>query len=180
MPKGILDPDRRNRIARAAVDVVAQKGLADLTHRAVASAAHVPLGSTTYHFTSREDLLLAAVELTKARWDAAVAAWALTVSSTDDLASALADLIVEMTGDSRDEAVVEYELYVAALRRPSLQLISEEWDDALRVALKSHTDDVAAYALALAVDGLVLRLLISGEPANRTDVEQIFERILRT
>lgn len=180
MPKGILDPDRRDRIARTAVDIVAQNGVAGLTHRAVASAANVPLGSTTYHFTSREDLLAAAVELTKVRWDAAVSAWASTVSGRPNLASALADLIVEMTGGSRDQAVVEYELYVAALRRPSLRLISEEWDDALRVALESHTDGVTAYALALAVDGLVLRVLISGRPANRTEAEQIFERILRT
>ena len=38
-------------------------GLAGLTHRAVADEAGVPLGSTTYYFADRNDLLVAAMHV---------------------------------------------------------------------------------------------------------------------
>lgn len=55
------DPDRRQRIIDAAIRVVAGRGIAGLSHRAVAAEADVPLGSTTYHFASLDDLLIAAL-----------------------------------------------------------------------------------------------------------------------
>src|SRR3954454_22150107 len=56
-----FDPHRRDRIARAAITVVAERGIAGLGHRAVAAEADVPLGSTTYHFATLDDLLVAAL-----------------------------------------------------------------------------------------------------------------------
>jgi len=41
------DPDRRQRIIDAAIAVVGERGIAGLSHRSVAAAADVPLGSTT-------------------------------------------------------------------------------------------------------------------------------------
>jgi len=52
-----FDPDRRARIVRATLDVVAEHGVAGTTHRRVAAAADVPLGSMTYHFDSLDALL---------------------------------------------------------------------------------------------------------------------------
>ena len=43
--------------------VIVAGGLAGLTHRAVADEAKVPLGSTTYYFADRNDLLVAAMEV---------------------------------------------------------------------------------------------------------------------
>ena len=48
-----------DEIARAVIDVVARHGLRRLTHRKVAEAAGVPLGSTTYHFETLDDLMAA-------------------------------------------------------------------------------------------------------------------------
>jgi AcrR family transcriptional regulator len=45
----------------AALEVVAAKGVEGLTHGAVAAVAGIPLGSTTYHFASLDDLLAAAI-----------------------------------------------------------------------------------------------------------------------
>ncbi len=55
------DPDRRQRIIDAAIRVVGRSGIAGLSHRTVAAEAEVPLGSTTYHFTSLDELLVAAL-----------------------------------------------------------------------------------------------------------------------
>jgi TetR/AcrR family transcriptional regulator, regulator of biofilm formation and stress response len=41
------DPSRRNRIIDACLDLISQNGVAGTTHRKVADAADVPLGSMT-------------------------------------------------------------------------------------------------------------------------------------
>jgi DNA-binding transcriptional regulator YbjK len=51
---------RRRRILDAAVALIGEGGRDAVTHRAVASRAKVALGSTTYHFGTREELLRAA------------------------------------------------------------------------------------------------------------------------
>ena len=50
------DPGRRDRLIDVAIDVIADRGVAGATHRAVAEAADVPLGSTTYYFSTLDDL----------------------------------------------------------------------------------------------------------------------------
>lgn len=49
------------RIADAAAEVVAEKGLAGLTHRAVAMRAGVTTGAVTHHFRTIEDLVAGAI-----------------------------------------------------------------------------------------------------------------------
>ena len=52
--------ETRRKIAYGAIDVLAQGGVASLTHRAVAKAAGVSLAATTYHFDKLADILAAA------------------------------------------------------------------------------------------------------------------------
>lgn len=54
-------PATAMRIAKAAAQVVEDKGLAGLTHRAVAARAGVTTGSVTHHFRSIEDLVAGAI-----------------------------------------------------------------------------------------------------------------------
>jgi len=54
---------RRNEILEAALRVVAEGGPDAITFRRVADRARVPLGSLTYYFDSREDLLREAFRL---------------------------------------------------------------------------------------------------------------------
>jgi len=54
-------PPAAMRIAKAAAEVVEEKGLAGLTHRAVAARAGVTTGSVTHHFRSIEDLVAGAI-----------------------------------------------------------------------------------------------------------------------
>ena len=51
------DPQRRDRIIDACLEVLAEHGVAGTSHRRVAAAAGVPLGSMTYHFTGMDELL---------------------------------------------------------------------------------------------------------------------------
>ncbi|MFD1211745.1 TetR/AcrR family transcriptional regulator [Arthrobacter sp. GCM10027362] len=51
--------DRRDLIAEAATELIAQEGLRALTHRAVDLRLDLPLGSTSYYFRTRDELLAA-------------------------------------------------------------------------------------------------------------------------
>lgn len=178
MPAGYPDPDRRSVIARAAISVVAERGVEGLTHRAVAAAADLPLGSTTYHFRSLDDLLAAAISEAKAAADAELEAWVAELGPEPDLAAALAALLLEWTTTQRDQAIVEYELYVAALRRPALREIAHEWDRALRKLLERYTDGLTARIVATIADGIVLQSLIHDEQLHAAEVERMLRRIL--
>ena len=49
--------DRRQLILDTTLRMIAAGGIDSVTHRRVAEAAEIPLGSTTYYFESREHLL---------------------------------------------------------------------------------------------------------------------------
>lgn len=50
----------RARMLQAVLDIVVERGMRAVRHRAVAERAGVSLGSTTYHFSSIEDLITSA------------------------------------------------------------------------------------------------------------------------
>jgi DNA-binding transcriptional regulator YbjK len=177
--RGPTDPARRQKIANAAIAVVAERGVEGVTHRAVAAAAGVPLGSTTYHFATLDDLLVVALHTAAEHNVTRVREWAHELSPDADLAAALADLVGAGLTEERAQTVVEYELYVAALHRPSLRRASMGWDDALVELFASRTDDVTGRLLAATFCGLVMQALLADPPPTRDEVDAIFRRILR-
>ncbi|WP_438387320.1 TetR/AcrR family transcriptional regulator [Actinopolyspora saharensis] len=174
------DPGRRERIARAAITVVAERGIERLTHRAVAAAAEVPLGSTTYHFATLDDLL--AVALRQAAQDnvAELREYADRMDSGGDLAAVLTDLVLRYLGPERKRTVVEHELYVAALHRPALRSASTEWDAALRDLFTAYTDEVTGKMLAAVFCGLLWQGIVREPVPDRDEIEMIFRRALGT
>jgi len=48
---------RQTQILNTAIEVLAHKGLAHLTHRAVDARAGLPQGSTSYYFSKKQDLI---------------------------------------------------------------------------------------------------------------------------
>ncbi|MEV5650637.1 DNA-binding transcriptional regulator [Nocardia sp. NPDC052254] len=177
MPKGTADRERPLRIALAALEVVADKGVEGLTHRAVAAVADIPLGSTTYHFRTLDDLLAAAIVEAKKATDDDLAVWADGLGPGSDLADAVTDYVMNALTQHWDRLVVEHELYMAALRRPQLRSLSREWDKAFPAVLSLHTDTVTAETVAMVVDGMFVRALIHGMP-SRDEVQQVLRRLL--
>ncbi|WP_051898845.1 TetR/AcrR family transcriptional regulator [Sciscionella sediminilitoris] len=172
------DPARRERIARAAIAVIAKHGVADLTHRKVAAEAGVPLGSTTYHFATLDDLLELA--LLRATQDnvAQVERWAAGLGGYPDIPSALADLVLESVTTQRDETIVGYALYTAALHRPSLRSASEAWDAELTRIFVGCTDETTGQLIAVAVCGLLVQLSLSESVPSREWLRSLFAKAL--
>jgi DNA-binding transcriptional regulator YbjK len=174
--RGPTDHARRERIAQAAITVVAERGVEGVTHRAVAAAAGVPLGSTTYHFATLDDLLAVALRAAAEANIQRLREWEKDLPHDVDLAGALTDLLMRGLTEERPQTMVGYELYVAALHRPQLGSASTAWDDALAEFFASRTDLVTGRMLAAIFCGLQLHALLTKPLPAREDIEAIFRR----
>lgn len=176
--RGRNDPDRRDRIAHAAIAAIAEHGLDSLTHRKVAAMAGVPLGSTTYHFANLEDLISAALDKAAEAGIAQLQAWADALDNGDDLASALADFAIKSISEGRKQTLAEYNLYVLALHRPHLQQAAVEWDNALADVLIALTDPLTGRMLGTLLCGLLMQTVLREDLPTKADIEAIFRRAI--
>lgn len=173
------DPERRQRIIDAAIRVVGKKGIAGLSHRSVAAEADVPLGSTTYHFSTLDELLVAALRQANEGFAKVVAARGGLRDGTGDLAGELAGVLGEWLGGDRAGVELECELYLAAVRRPALRPVAAEWVEGVGELLVGRTDAVTARALVAVIDGMCLQVLLTGWEYEEGFAREVFGRVLR-
>ncbi|GAA2716367.1 MULTISPECIES: TetR family transcriptional regulator [Streptomyces] len=175
------DPKRRiEEITAATEQVIAERGIEGLTHRAVAEKAGVPLGATTYHFAAKDDLITAALQRAVDRYAAYLADWVAQRPelTPEQLTVLLTDALMGCFGPQRDQQVMEFELYLAALRRPALRPIADRFIELSVNALLPYVDELTARTAAVATNGLTLRGLAGTTPPTRAEVEGILRRIL--
>ncbi|MEV0181477.1 TetR family transcriptional regulator [Streptomyces sp. NPDC050625] len=172
------DPERRQRIIDAAIRVVGKKGIAGLSHRSVATEADVPLGSTTYHFTTLDELMVAALRQTNEGFAKALAGSGVLDDSGGELAAGLARVLGEWLGGDRPGVELEYELYLAALRRPALRPVAAEWTEETARRLAAHTDPVTARALLALMDGICLQVLLTGAAYDEEYAREVLARVI--
>lgn len=158
------DPDRRQRIARAAVDVLHRDGVLALNHRAVAEEADVPLGSTTYHFRGLDDLLTAALERISDEEIRIIDEWQAARDLDEDLIGALVELLLLYCNQRRAMSILEYEIHVLAYRRPIMRELSRRWDRALNGILSRYMSSTDADLVIAMMDGVMLNNLTGDEP----------------
>ncbi len=171
------DPGRKDRIVAAALDVVAEHGVAGTTHRLVAGRAEVPLGSVTYYFRSLEDLLVQAFDQHVAEQREAFAQVFVGVSCRADLLDALVALVRSSRSRPRS-AVLGFELHLAALRHDGLRALTRRWTQESREVLAGFTDCGTAAHLDDLLEGMILHELIAEDPENARSVREAIQRLL--
>jgi DNA-binding transcriptional regulator YbjK len=174
------DPGRRDRIVEACLDVIADVGVDGTTHRRVAAAADVPLGSMTYHFDGMDDLLREAFALFADR--AADRMRRRLGDARGDAAfpAAVVDVILhDALGTPRD-LVLTHELYTLAARRPEYRTITQTWMARSRAALEEHVDPTTARMLDALVEGLSIHRGLDPDPPDAAFVLDAVERVLRS
>ncbi|WP_433342943.1 TetR/AcrR family transcriptional regulator [Streptomyces sp. CA-253872] len=173
------DPDRRQRIIDAAIRVVGRSGIAGLSHRTAAAEADVPLGSTTYHFATLDDLLVAALRQANENFARLVGDRGTLQAPPGGLAAALAGAMGAWLAADRTGAELEYELYLAAVRKPVLRPVAAEWSRALEEPLAARTDPATARAVVALMDGLCLQVLLTDSPYDEGYAREMLGRMLR-
>ncbi|WP_329115577.1 TetR/AcrR family transcriptional regulator [Streptomyces sp. NBC_01465] len=175
-----FDPDRRQRIIDAAIRVVGEKGIAGLSHRSAAAEADVPLGSTTYHFKTLDELMVAALRQVNGEPQTAVEGWERILGEDDGpLADRITRLLGRLVGGDRSRMLLEYELYLAGLRREALRPVAAEWLDGLVEVIGAYVDSPAtARALVALIDGLLIQLLLTGREFDADETREMLARVI--
>ena len=132
---------RRRLILDTTLRLIAEGGVDSVTHRRVAEAAQIPLGSTTYYFESRNHLLREAFDHYLAQ---ATQMQLVVRNKVINSVSALVDYLVELTRrEFEDEGLLlaEYELTLFAARDAHVAASLHRWDNMIinkiSAALKS-------------------------------------------
>ncbi|WP_439941466.1 TetR/AcrR family transcriptional regulator [Streptomyces sp. BBFR115] len=177
MATGHTDPRRRERIIGAALDLIAEEGLAAVSHRKVAARAGVPLGSMTYHFDGIDQLLREAFGRFTDHIVAVFDAYLGAAAGPGEARAAVAGLVHALSeGDPRD-LVLTQELYTLAARRPVYRELTQEWMRRSRTHLEKHFDPDTARLLDALIEGLTLHRALTGDPHDRTLTLEAVTRI---
>lgn len=170
---------RRAEIIEATLRVIERDGVAGVTHRTVAKEAGVPTTSTTYHFASLDDLLIATL-IECARDMATEVYWMIDRARSRGSRGAeeVANLLAEAIGPRRGRTMAEYELYLLAARRPELRPAARRWLDVL-TSMVRHDDEVAFRVFLAGIDGLLIQGLIDDEPPTAEELRPVVDYLLK-
>jgi DNA-binding transcriptional regulator YbjK len=161
--------------------LIAEEGIDAVSHRSVAKAAGVPLGSTTYWFASRQDMLSQALEHF-ARQEienlrehlGAVLGRRL---SRKRLVEEFTDLIALQLGQARWRTIAQYALLNEAVRQPELERVCREWNAAWQETVAEVFDslgapdsDLEALMFLAMLDGLLLEQLATPDEDPKENV----------
>jgi TetR/AcrR family transcriptional regulator, regulator of biofilm formation and stress response len=174
------DPDRRERIIDACLQVIGEVGVAGASTRRIAAAADVPLGSITYHFSDVDELLRASFERFARTVSDRFEEYLARAVDADEARQAVVDLIsVDVLADPR-ELVLTHELYTLAARDPGYRRLTHEWMARSRHALERHFDADTARLLDALIEGLTIHRALDTEPHGLGEVVRAVDLITRT
>lgn len=181
---------RREALLRAAIEIVAESGPGAATHRAVAARAGLPPATTSYFFSSIDDLLVEATRHFTAEQAVAYEALAASLvdSPPDEFAARFAAAIM---GADRTIELAQVEAYLHAARdpelRPAAAVVMEAFERSTVAALTAagvddphrHSRTFMAY-----VDGCMLQHLANPQPDDelrlRAGLADLFSAAQRT
>ncbi|MGN8129991.1 TetR/AcrR family transcriptional regulator [Paenarthrobacter sp. 22069] len=172
----------REALLRAAVDVVAQKGLRGLTYRAVAEAAGVNNSLVAHHFGTRDALIAAALE-----WSSEQSIAASRLKDAAENGGTFTGALLELLLEDPGLQVFQYEMILEARRRPELAgpvaTLYESYVDALAEGLRAFGVQgdvrVVARTLFAALDGLVMQYLAGvGRDEIAAALEEVHQVVL--
>lgn len=119
---------RRAQLLDAALTVIAERGVEGATHRAIATQAGVPLSSTSYFFTSIDELISEAMDLGATRLLSEIQALADAPippgTSVDAAIDRYLDLLIGDTRETGPEKIAQLTLYLQCRHNPTLQPVA--------------------------------------------------------
>ncbi|TPQ15636.1 TetR family transcriptional regulator [Streptomyces sporangiiformans] len=180
---------RRTALLEAAIEVIAEGGVGKATHRSIAARAGMPLSTTSYFFSSLDDLIAAALQVVADRISARVEE---ALRKIDEAAlgpeESIEPFLEQLLSTPQSELTAQFEIYLECARRPQLQAtahqimasIERAAEASLRALGISHATRRAPMVVAM-LDGFALhrRAWPRGE-ADRRMLREALSTLLRT
>lgn len=164
----------RQAIVEAAGRVVVARGLAAVTHRAVAEEAGVPLARTTYHFPTVDALLRAVQRHLTEQFDVRLRVFITAAQGRHaSIVDACCDFLEELLGARRGEFLASVELGVAAARRPELLSVGSLSAAGVIPIIKTFgADEDHAQATFAAVYGFAVIVATQPDPISAAEIRR--------
>ncbi len=158
------DPQaRRREIVDAAAAVLVESGV--LTHRVVAERAGVPLGATTYYFSSLHELRTAAITQLARGVSDELAEVSERVKASGGDPRVLAELLHEYLADE-DQIRADAALYSNAMQHEDLRSIALMWVEGFVALAEQWTSPESARSIAVFIDGATMQTTLTGTPLD--------------
>jgi DNA-binding transcriptional regulator YbjK len=175
---------RREELLRAALAVIGERGIGGATHRAIAEAAGVPVATTTYYFSSLDELLEEALRLFVREEVSTLAGVTTAIEQAHGSAS---DVIRAVAAGLRDaSSAAQFDLYLEASRRPALREVVAESLEAYRALasgllrrLGARDVDIAAPLAVALLDGLGMQHIAVGDAEREQRIVDGLEALHR-
>ncbi|MCF7549933.1 TetR/AcrR family transcriptional regulator [Pseudonocardia sp. WMMC193] len=170
----------RAALLDAAIEIICTEGVAAATQRAVAARAGTSLASTTYHFSTADDLLVAAFELTCSR---TLADFRRLEQEVVARRMTLLDAAMELVGRAPYGTHVPadgvIQLTLTAIHEPRLRPIADAFVEGFSALFRPLVQPpAAADTLVRALSGLILHEMARGAATPtatmRADMARLF------
>lgn len=176
-PGRTRDPEQRIRdIGRAAAELIAEAGVAALTHRAVAARAGVAVGTTTRYFSTIDDLRKHALEFLAAEVESDLDDLARDLDGATDPIPYLASAAAAGFED-RAAVLAECSLAYAGLFEEDLRELSLRWFTGLTDILTPFFGKARSEVLAMCLDGAGINTALTGTPPTTARLEAVIRAI---
>ena len=170
--------------------VIGEEGIQGVSMRAVAAEASVPLGTVTYYFSDKEELIEAAFLSHSQRETSRIVNALGNLGgglTCDDVARRLAEFVIQGLTEYRTQLITEYQFLCEAARRENLRRASAAWLQSLQAhieatvaALSSSNPKTDAGLILAVLGGLeVDNLGAPPGPANEQAIRATLERLFQ-
>ncbi len=170
---------RKAEIIEAGYRVVQKSGHKSLTFRSIADEAKVPLGSTTYYFTDKTDLLRAILlygkERTEARYDRIVRA----LRNGAPVLDTVAEMVEAVTLHDHSGLVRDYELFLSGFDDEALSDVCRDWTLISRRALSPFLPEAVRDTLPILLEGIFLVSAKTGRAFPADEVRALMAPLFR-
>jgi TetR/AcrR family transcriptional regulator, regulator of biofilm formation and stress response len=171
-------------ILEATLGVIVKGGVGAVRYREVAAAAGVALGTISYQYSSREELIRATFEHFLQQGTTALRELAMSsrISTVEELAALITSIVRAEILDPKRIRLAEYELIVFAARDPALARALVEFDRTLIAelgALVERVGGTAPFSTAQSILELTRGFQIVALSQPAPDFEDLEKRMLR-
>ncbi len=176
--------EKAEQILLATLAIIGRGGVGAVTYRSVAQEARVPLGSLTYYFGSKQELLREALRLHVAEDTSRLRTLAAQLIAQGASGGEVVEAFASMLDDGHPD-IAQFELYLEAARDPALRDVAAEslraYGAVAELALRAAgvPDPGATAGLIVAtIDGLGVHSAAAGDDVA-IDLRSALKLLLR-
>lgn len=147
-----------------------------MTFRSVAAEAQVPLGSTTYYFEDKDDLLVATILDLRRRSDEHFSEVLAAQVPLHGIAGGIAEMMEIITTDWRESLFEGYGVYVSTFSQKNLRDVVAEWT--LESLMAQYCPPASVRPVAFFLEGILAQVVLGNGRITASALKPAIAKLL--